>query len=261
MLNLEKIGVPIADIKLNEGKKKKESTIYMASPEEVDEVHSGFYKFSLDNQRYKDYHFELSVDNSHERQIIYVSGQSGSGKSYWCRRYLESYQKVYPDRPIYLFSSLEEDSSIDKLKNLQRINLTPEFINDNLQAEDFKDSCCVFDDCDVIIDKKLRKKVLEIQGSILQVGRHFNVSALITSHVSTNGADTKLILTEAHNIVIFPNNMNARSLKYMLESYMGMDKNEIKQIKKLKGRSVTFCKTYPKCIVSDKEVYIMGKDA
>ena len=86
------------------------------------------------------------------------------------------------------------------------------------------------------------------------------MSAIITSHVATNGAETRLILTEAHAIVFFPNNMAARSLKYLLESYMGMDKTEIKRIKALQGRAVCFVKTFPKCVVSEKEVFIMGMD-
>lgn len=259
MLNWEKIGFPLCEVKLNDSKKKG-TTIYMAPPEELDEVHNGFTKYSLDNPKYKDFHFELSVNNTQERQIIYVTGASGSGKSFWCRRYMESYKKVYPDRPIYLFSSITEDDSIDKIKDLHRIKLTPEILNEDLQAEDFKDSCVIFDDCDTIIDTKMRKKVLQIQGSILQVGRHHNVSALITSHIATNGNETKLILTESHAIVFFPNNMNAKSLTYLLGGYMGMDTKEIKKIKKLKGRSVAFVKSYPKCVVSDKEVYIMGKE-
>lgn len=259
MLNFEKIGMPLCEIKLNDSKKKGTS-VYMSSPEEVDEVYSGFTKQSLDNTRYKDYHYELCVNNTQERQIIYVTGQSGSGKSYWTRRYVEAYKKVYPDREIYLFSALSDDPSIDKIKDLKRIKLTPDILQDEFSAEDFKDSCVIFDDCDTIIDKAMRKKVLQIQASILQVGRHHNVSAIITSHVATNGSETKLILTEAHAIVFFPNNMNAVSLKSLLERYMGMDTKEIKKIKKLKGRSVTFVKSYPKCVVSDKEVYIMGKD-
>lgn len=256
MLNFEKIGIPICEIKQNETKKKG-TFLYMASPEEKDEVHSGFVSMSLSTPKYKDFHFELAVNDTQERQIIYVTGQSGSGKSYWTRRYVEAYKKAYPSRDIYLFSCINEDASIDKIKDLKRINLTPDLIAEDIQAEDFKDSCVIFDDCDTIIDKAMRKKVLQIQGSILQVGRHHNVSAIITSHVATNGAETRLILTEAHAIVFFPNNMSARSLKYLLESYMGMDKNEIKKIKELAGRSVTFVKTFPKCVVSDKEVYIM----
>lgn len=256
MLNWEKIGVPICEIKQND-KKKKGTKIYMASPEERSEVHSGFESFSLTAPKYKDFHFELAVNDTQERQIIYVTGQSGSGKSYWTRRYVESYQKIYPDRPIYLFSCIAEDDSIDKIKGLQRINLTPEILTENLQAEDFKDSCVIMDDVDTIIDKKLRKKVMEIQGSILQVGRHFNVSAIITSHIATNGAETRLILAEAHAIVFFPHGMSSRALKYLLESYMGMDKNEIKKIKSLEGRAVTFVKTFPKCVVSDKEVFLL----
>ena len=256
MLNFEKIGIPICEIKQNDSKKKG-TPIYMASPEEKDEVHSGFSNFSLSVPKYKDYHFELSVNDAQERQIIYVTGQSGSGKSYWTRRYIEAYQKTYPNRDIYLFSCIAEDDSIDKIKKIQRVNLTPDILIEDIQAEDFKDSCVIFDDCDTIIDKAMRKKVLQIQGSILQVGRHFNVSAIITSHMATNGNDTKLILAEAHAIVFFPHGMSSRTMKYLLESYMGMDKHEIKKIKSLEGRSVTFCKTFPKCVVSDKEVYIM----
>jgi adenosyl cobinamide kinase/adenosyl cobinamide phosphate guanylyltransferase len=259
MLNWEKIGFPLCEVKTT-GIKKKGQVVYMASPEEIDEIHSGFTKYSLNIPKYKDMHFELSVNNTQERQIIYVTGSSGSGKSYWTRRYIESYKKVYPDRPIYLFSSINEDDSIDKIKDLQRINLYFGILNEDFQAEDFKDSCVIFDDCDTIIDTKLRKKVLQIQASILQTGRHFNVSAIITSHVSTNGADTKLILAEAHAIVFFVGSMATRSLKYLLESYMGMDKTEIKKIKNLPGRSVTFVKSFPKCVVSDKEVLILGKD-
>jgi hypothetical protein len=259
MLNYEKIGTPICEIKYNDSKKKG-TPIFMASPEEKDEVHSGFMSKKLNTPRDKDFHFELSVNDTAERQIIYVTGQSGSGKSYWTRRYVEAYRKAYPNRDIYLFSCIAEDDSIDKIKDLKRITLDPGLIAEDIQAEDFKDSCVIFDDCDTIIDKAMRKKVLQIQGSILQVGRHFNVSAIITSHVATNGAETRLILTEAHAIVFFPNNMSARSLKYLLESYMGMDKNEIKKIKGLSGRAVSFVKTFPKCVVSDKEVYIMKND-
>jgi hypothetical protein len=258
MLNFESVGSPIAEIKPNEGSRSKRGPIIsLASPEQVDEVHHGFPEYSLNNARGRDYHFEVSVNTDTERQIIYVSGSSGSGKSYWCRRYVESYQKAYPKREVYLLSAISEDSSIDKIKGLNRIKLTPSFIEDQLTAEDFKDSCCIFDDCDTISDSKLRKAVMKLQDDILQTGRHFNVTALITSHVATNGKDTRLILAEAHIITFFPQMMPQRSLKYLLESYMGLSKEDISKVKKLSGRSVSYIKGFPRCLVSDKEIFIL----
>jgi hypothetical protein len=256
MLNFESIGNPIAEIKHNDSKKKG-TLISLASPEQIDEVHHPFEEYSLDNARGKDFHFECSVNTDTERQIVYVSGASGSGKSYWCKRYVDSYQKAYPKREVYLLSAISEDSSIDKIKGLNRIKLTPSFIEDGLTAEDFKDSCVIFDDTDTISDSKLRKAVMKLQDDILQTGRHFNVTALITSHVSTNGKDTRLILAEAHIITFFPQMMPQRSLKYLLESYMGLSKEDIRKVKTLSGRSVSYIKGFPRCLVSDREVMIL----
>ena len=256
MLNFESVGCPIAEIKHNDSKKKG-TLISLASPEQIDDVRCGYEDYSLNNARGKDYHFEVAINTESERQIVYVSGASGSGKSYWCKRYVDSYQKAYPKREVYLFSAISEDSSIDKIKNLNRVKLTPSFIEDGLTASDFQDSCCIFDDCDTITDSKLRKAVMKLQDDILQTGRHFNVTALITSHVSTNGKDTRLILAEAHVITFFPQMMPQRSLKYLLESYMGLSKEDISKVKNLSGRSVSYIKGFPRCLVSDKEVMIL----
>ena len=43
-----------------------------------------------------------------KRQVWYVAGQSGSGKSYFARGIAESYKKLFPDRDIYLISKLQE---------------------------------------------------------------------------------------------------------------------------------------------------------
>jgi len=257
MLNFESVGIPVCKIIHNTEPKKKGTTIYMASPEEQDEVVQGLQNYSLQNERGRDYHFECSVNTESERQIIYVSGSSGSGKSYWTRRYVEAYQKAYPKRDVYLFSSISEDSSIDKIKNLQRIRITPSLLDDELSAEDFKDSIVILDDTDTITDKKIRKKILDIQASILQTGRHFNVSCIITSHIACNGAETRLVLNESHIIVAFPQGMTGRALKYLLEAYLGLDKDQLKQIKRLSGRAVCFIKAFPKVVVSDKEVFLL----
>ena len=50
-----------------------------------------------------------AIDKNTEREIVYISGASGSGKSYVCKRYIEQNHKAYPKRNVYVFSSLSDD--------------------------------------------------------------------------------------------------------------------------------------------------------
>ena len=61
--------------------------------------------------------FQLVPDTSHERDVMMVVGPSGSGKSYFVKKYCEQYIKQFKDRDIYVFSNLREDSSLDTLKS------------------------------------------------------------------------------------------------------------------------------------------------
>lgn len=256
MLNYEGVGSPICEIKMNDSKKKG-TLISLASPEEINEVRHGFDEYSLQNSRGENYHMEVSVNTNTERQIIYIAGASGSGKSFWARRYIEAYQKAYPKRQVFVFSALTDDPSIDKIKDLQRVKLTDAILQDDLPSSEFADSLVLFDDVDSIQNSKIRKKVMDIQSDILQTGRHHNVSAVLTNHVATDGKATRLILAEAHIITFFPSMMPSRMLKYLLENYMGLDKETIKKVKKLPGRSVSYIKGFPRVLVSDKEVMVL----
>jgi hypothetical protein len=94
---------------------------------------------------------------------------------------VKEYKKMFPKRNVYVISSIAEDKSIDNPKP-KRINvLYPEFMFDEFTAENFKDSLVIADDVDVF-PTKIKKKVLTIINSILQIGRHFNVSLCFTTH-------------------------------------------------------------------------------
>jgi len=190
--------------------------------------------------------FRQAVNKDTERQILYVTAPSGSGKSYYTKQFIEDYHKAFPKRPVYVFSALDCCATLDKLKYLKRIKIKEsKFLNMELNAIDFKDSLCIFDDCDVISNKHIKLKVFTLLNSILETGRHSRVSCVFTSHNANMGLDTKRILNEAHSITLFPRNMGNRQLKYLLGEYLGFDKNEIKRIKKTNGRWVTICKSYP----------------
>ncbi len=245
-MNFEEQGVPLAIIKNSKTKK-----IPLLSIDDKDGAKKIYNEITLTG----DEEFQCIPNPETERQILYITGRSGSGKSYYTLHYCLEYKKMYPKREIYLFSALGEDSTIDKLKGLKRIKLTEDFCNDEITSEDFKNSMVIFDDTDVISDKKIRTKVNTIMNNILQVGRHHNTSCIITTHTACNGKDTKIILNEEHSITIFPNGLGNRSLKYLLDSYLGLDKVQCKKIKKLNSRWVSIVKTFPMSIISQKNAY------
>jgi hypothetical protein len=255
-MNFENIGTPIAIIKRGEGKKKNPPILSVASKTKEED---------MPNQVYESYKlkgddiFQPVPNPKTERQILYITGASGSGKSFYTQLYGNEYKKLYPKRDVYLFSSLDDDSSIDKIKGIRRVNIkTPDFLTDNITAEDFKESLVIFDDTDCITNKPIKLKVDAILNSLLETGRHYGASVVFTSHLACGGLATKRILNESHSITFFPHSLGGRSLKYLLDNYLGLDKQQIKRVKKLEGRWVTVIKSYPQIVLSEKESYTIS---
>lgn len=248
-MNFENIGDPIA-LLVNTKDKKKNKTLCIGN---ANDCVNSFKEFHICNENE---HFQQIPNKNTERNILYITGSSGSGKSYYTAQYVKEYKKLFPKREIYLFSSVGDDSQLDKLK-VKRIKLNNDLLNETLTAQDFKDSLVIFDDTDAITNKTLKNKVNSILDSILQTGRHYNVSCILTFHTATGGRDTKMILNETHSITIFPHNIGGRSSKYLLDGYLGLDKHEISAIKKNPSRWVSILKTYPKIVLSDKDVYTL----
>ena len=250
-MNVENKGQSIALI-VDETKKKNNTLLSIEPKKEA--VFNYLTELKLESHQ----KLQHIPNTDQERNILYITAPSGQGKSYYTKHYADQYRKIYPKREIYLFSSLSDDSSIDKIKNLRRIKLTPEFLSDDITAGDFKDSLVIFDDTDCITDKRVKLKVNAILNSLLETGRHFNSSVVYTSHSACSGNDTKKILNECHSITIFPNGLGGRSLKYLLDQYLGLDKDQIKKIKQLDSRWVTIVKTYPLVALYEKGAYVLN---
>lgn len=260
-LNLENEGTPIAIIKTKEDtddkkKRKPTNSPIVCVTDKSQGIVRPFEELSLRDK--EDQVFQLIPNPETERQILYITGSSGSGKSYFTRMYCNEFSKIFPKRPIYLFSSIGDDKSIDAIKALKRIKFGKEFLEEEFEINDFKDSLVIFDDTDCITDKKLRIKVNGILGMILETGRHTNTYCIYTSHLACAGVDTKRILNEAHSITFFPATAGGRTLRYLLDNYLGLDKKEILHIKKLPSRWITVLKTYPKVVVSEKDIFLLS---
>jgi Cdc6-like AAA superfamily ATPase len=256
-LNFESVGTPLCIIaNENKDKKSKNANPIICVAETEKEISKPFQTMSLKEEGQS---YQLIPNPSIERQILYVTGSSGSGKSYFTKKYCREFAKIFPKRPIYLISSIDDDTSVDDIKGLKRFKIKGDtFINDTFEIKDFKDSLVIFDDVDCITDKKLRTKVVGILNMILETGRHENVYCIYTSHLATAGNDTKRILNECNSITFFPKTMGTRMMKYLAEGYLGLDKSEIKKLKSIPSRAVTVVKSYPKTIIGDKDVFTLS---
>lgn len=193
---------------------------------------------------------------SDEIRILYVSGPSGSGKSTYAANYIKLYKKLYPDAPFFLFSRLENDEVLDKLKP-KRIKIDQSLLEKPIELEDFIEGCIVlFDDCCSITDKKVQQELYKIQGQIMEIGRHMNIKCLITSHL-VNGNDrnnTRTIMNEMQSLTIFPSSGSSAQIKYCLKTYFGFSPKQQNAIVEMDSRWVTVTKNYPQIVISQHEM-------
>jgi len=203
--------------------------------------------------------FQIIPDSTKERDILYITGASGSGKTTFTAGYIKEYKKTYKKNEIYVFSALKEDETLDKL-GIQRVKVGNNLIEDPLTIDDFKNSLVIFDDIDVISDKKVREAVYKILNSILETGRHTKTSCINTNHLPTAKNETRRILNEAHAIVYFPHSGSVRGINYLLTDYVGLTKEDIQVIKGMKSRWCCIFKNYPQIAMTERQLWFVGED-
>lgn len=250
--NLANIGRPLA--KITGGKLDKRLVSVAPSGEVNPQTDKTFCNITLPD----DAKFQIVPDTKKERDILYITGPSGSGKTTFTAGYLEQYKKKFPKNPIYIFSALKSDETLDKISGVKRIKIGANLVADPLEIDDLKDSCCVFDDIDVISDKKHREAVYKILNSILETGRHTKTTCINTNHLPTNKGETRRILNESHIVVYFPHSGSVRGVNYLLQDYVGLSKIEIACIKKMPSRWCCIFKNYPQILMTERSMWFVG---
>lgn len=246
MLNLNKEGVPFAKII---GGKYNNQVVSVSEKSE-----KGFKYLGIAN----DAKLQLIPNPKTEREILYITGPSGSGKSTFVRKYLEQYKKTYKDNPVYLFSSLPDDESLDDIEP-QRIRIDESIYEDPIPIAEFANSVVIFDDVDVISNKKIREAVYNILNQVLEIGRHFKITCLMTNHLPSNKTDTRRILNECHYFTYFPRSSSSK-IKYVLQEYLGLDKKQISEFKKLNSRWICIKKNFPGIWISEHSLGLLNME-
>lgn len=194
-----------------------------------------------------------------KREVWYIAGASGSGKSYIAKGLGEYYQRLFPDRSVYLVSKLEEDSgTLDKMKpRAKRINIQS-LIDDYPDLDEFKNCMIIFDDYDTFTGPA-EKVVHKLIDDLATMGRHTNTTMLCLSHYLTNYKKTRLLLNEATHIVIYPMATSYHALSYLLKTHIGMTKDDIRDCKKM-GRWVCIYKHFPQYLISSQSARMLVRD-
>lgn len=196
----------------------------------------------------------------------YICGMSESGKSWISKMLIENYHEMFPKRKIYVISSLKEDETLDECKKLfERINYET-FLDDEPTLEEFSDdgkgSLILFDDYDTIgkgNDKKVGDILQKFIDQCCQMGRHENITTLMSTHFLTNYKLSSIKLAESNYFVVFPRNTANKKLSYLLETYASLEEPQVKIIKKM-GKSspwVLVSRIFPKYCISEKEIRIL----
>jgi hypothetical protein len=144
-----------------------------------------------------------------------------------------------------------------KIGKPKRINVET-LISDYPEINEFKDSMIIFDDYDTF-EGQLGKVVQQLIDDLAIQGRHSNTTMLCLTHYITNYKKTRLLLNEATHFIVYPQATSFSALKYLLGTHIGLNKDEIQNLKKL-GRWCCISKNYPQYLISAHTAKILHQD-
>lgn len=188
-----KVGIPVA---LVEGGRKNGEILYLYN-EDSDYLNRNIGSLNIikidDGKMFPIPKQPKTLD----RNTGVITGPSGSGKSTWCAKYIELALEQ-KKRDFYLFSNVNVDESLDKLKPI-RVPLDYEnLVEEEVDSEELKGSICLFDDVDTgTKEKDVQEAVMTLRDKLLQTGRHEEVDVFSVVHVLLQGPKSKILLLEA----------------------------------------------------------------
>lgn len=200
--------------------------------------------------------FNIAINPKDYREVVYIFGKSGCGKSVICRDYIKEYRMEFPANPVYVFSLKDSDPAFDDL-GVIRIPYDLDVLS-KIDNETLEESLCIFDDTDTELKSKEANEINRLKDDIIQRGRSARIFCLITTHMGCNYAKTRTVLNECDKIISFPGRVAPKHFKYLFENYGGMTKHECDQAWKLPSRWVSVSRTYPRHVIYESGGYLLS---
>lgn len=187
------------------------------------------------------------INDDEQRYSCYISGISGSGKSFEAARQIKELRKMkkYKDNiPVLITLSKDDDKAYKGIK-YHRLNLDDMDFN----VEFYRDTIMIFDDWESG-NKKTVSAIHDLIKKCLERGRKLNIAVLVITHMTTNYNLTRDIIFECENYVLYSSNIN--SVLKFAKSYLDMDKKDLQQLKGDIGehRSIYIRKSVPRVLIT-----------
>lgn len=190
-----------------------------------------------------------------QRSIWYITGRSGCGKSRIAYVLTIQYNKINPNNRIFYVCStdIKDDENFGDLDFVKALDPEKMYSLDMDMDEErelikkLSNSLFIFDDVDML-PKEKKKIYTRLQSKLVEVGRKYNITLCIISHITLGGHNTKMILNEVDLYFCFKDNIENNG--YLL-NYLKYKPEYLKSIKTTSW--VCFNNKY-NCIITPKSI-------
>ncbi len=201
------------------------------------------------------------LDTTGNRSVEYIAGPSGSGKSTIVADLVKRYLKLHPNANALLFSRSpqEDDPAFDDV-DFEQIDIDDDLVGIRFDITALRPgSLLVFDDVATVSSKRQREAVELIMMDALEVGRKYNISVIITSHliIPNDKKFARTIMNEIQYLTVFPQSGSTHQIKYVLKQYMGLDTNAINKVLSLRSRWVRVHGRFPRFVLYQQGGYLL----
>jgi hypothetical protein len=158
---------------------------------------------------------------------------------------------------VYLISSLGKDDTLDEVKEIKRIDLDKLVANPPKDVKTWTNALVIVDDVEGLEAAK-GAVVQRVQDMIASEGRHSGTTLIRASHLSTDYKRTRLLLQEAHALVLFPQAGAHSQYTYLLTKYGGMDKKVVANLLATPTRWLMVHHTAPRYVMTSNCIYLLS---
>lgn len=193
---------------------------------------------------------------------LFVSGPSGSGKSFFISQWLNDIKSYSKKSQFYVFSKVQDDPAYKPLNPIY-IKLDETIVVRPLECTEFAGTAdvpniLIFDDTEQLNNRTLSKALFDFMSLALETGRHHHLRCIVVSHILLNSNYTKRPLNESNYITLFPNS-NFSAIRSYLHRYLGYTKEQINSIRDMgkTSRWIMISRSYPQYVVSQYQIKLM----
>jgi len=197
--------------------------------------------------------FRPTINPNIERNVYYIFGASGDGKSTIARNLAKEYLLEFPENHVFLFTLKESDPAFDDISSVIRVPMDEDILSE-IELDTLNNSLCIFDDFEA--EAKELEEARNLMDAILQRGRSKRIYCIITTHMAANYKKTRVVLNEVCTMITFPKRVSYRNFEYLFKNYMGLDKKLIDKLWNTDSRWVLYNKKYPQYVLYENGCYL-----